>query len=133
MKTYNTFDIMYPSLNMARRHLINIIETGEQQDNLLSARQEAKASYDAAWETWETFEKQFEENTMQKVMVWSITDSRKIAAFRQSNKTLLVPPKKEKPMIDTDNSIIEDGNGFRYVRDIELELLADGNRVYCMI
>jgi serine/threonine protein kinase HipA of HipAB toxin-antitoxin module len=57
MKTYNTFDIMYPSLNMARRHLINIIETGEQQDNLLSARQEARASYDAAWET---FEKQFE-------------------------------------------------------------------------
>lgn len=57
MKTYNKFDVMYPSLNMARRHLINIIETGEQQDNLLSARQEARASYDAAWET---FEKQFE-------------------------------------------------------------------------
>lgn len=59
MKTYNKFDVLYPSLNMARRHLINIIETGEQQDNLLSARQEARASYDAAWET---FENQLEGN-----------------------------------------------------------------------
>jgi hypothetical protein len=57
-KKYNTFDIMYPSLNMARRHLINIIETGTHQDNLATARQEARASYDAAWET---FEKQLEE------------------------------------------------------------------------
>ena len=56
-KKYNKFDIMYPSLNMARRHLINIIETGEHQDNLATARQEARASYDAAWET---FEKQLE-------------------------------------------------------------------------
>ena len=59
MKTYNKFDIMYPSLNMAKRHLINIIETGEHQDNLTTARQEARASYDAAWET---FEKQLEES-----------------------------------------------------------------------
>lgn len=68
-----------------------------------------------------------------KIMVWSITDARKIAAIRQSNQTILVPPKKERPLIDTDNSIIEDNYGHRYVRDIELEQLADGNRVYCMI
>ena len=30
MKTYNKFDVLYPSLNMARRHLINIIETNNQ-------------------------------------------------------------------------------------------------------
>ena len=68
-----------------------------------------------------------------QIMVWSITDSRKIAAIRQSNQTILVPPKKEKPMIDSDTSMIEDKYGHRYVRDIELEPLANGNRVYYMI
>ena len=59
MKTYNKFDVLYPSLNMAKRHLINIIETGEHQDNLATARQESRESYDAAWEA---FEKQLEES-----------------------------------------------------------------------
>lgn len=69
----------------------------------------------------------------EKIMVWSITDSRTIAAIRQSNQTILVPPKKKKPLIDTNSSYIEDSRGHRYVRDIKLEQLADGNRVYCMI
>ena len=73
-------------------------------------------------------------NRSVQIMVWSITDSRKITAIRQSNQTILVPPKKEKPLIDTDTSCIEDSRGHRYVRDIELEqLAADGNRVYYMI
>ena len=68
-----------------------------------------------------------------KILVHSLTDNRPVYAIRQSNKTILIPPKKENPMIDTDNSMIEDKNGHRYVRDIELEQLANGNRVYCMI
>ncbi len=64
--------------------------------------------------------------------VYSLTDCRKILAIRQSNQTILVPPKKEKPLIDTDNSMIEDSRGHRYIRDIELEQLSEGNRVYCM-
>lgn len=68
-----------------------------------------------------------------QIMVWSITDERTVAATRQSNQTILVPAKKKRPMIDTDNSYIEDNRGHRYVRDIELEQLADGHRVYCIM
>lgn len=67
---------------------------------------------------------------MKAEMVYSITDERNILAVRQSNKTILV--NKRKKIRDTDNSHLEDKNGHRYKRDIELEQLEPEYKVYCM-
>lgn len=51
--------MIYTSLTVATRVRVREILTGKKATNLYSARQEARASYDAAWET---FEKQLEES-----------------------------------------------------------------------
>lgn len=49
--------------------------------------------------------------------------------LRQSNQTLLLSRNKR----DQTNSYIEDKNGHRYKRDLELEQIETEYYVYCMI
>ena len=59
-------------------------------------------------------------------------NGKKIAASRQSNKTLLIP-KTRKNFPDSDRTILEDKYGHRYARDIELEQIEPDMFIFCMI
>lgn len=61
-------------------------------------------------------------------LVYSILDKRNIYAIRQSNLTLLVS--KRKKLIDSDRAMLEDKNGYRYVRDMRLDMILDSNHNY---
>lgn len=61
-------------------------------------------------------------------LVYSILDKRNIYAIRQSNLTLLVS--KRKKLIDLDRAMLEDKNGYRYVRDMRLDMILDSNHNY---
>ena len=61
-------------------------------------------------------------------LVYSILDKRNIYAIRQSNLTLLVS--KRKKLIDSDRAMLEDKNGYRYVRDMRLDMILDPNHNY---
>ena len=68
---------------------------------------------------------------MKKELVYSYLDDKRIYAERQSNQTLLV---KNNKLNDSDSSIIEDTNGYRYARNsIDLEVFCEGYYIYNMI
>jgi hypothetical protein len=55
---------------------------------------------------------------MKKELVYCALFCRNVYAYRESNKTLLIP---RHILPDTDMAIVEDRHGHRYARNIELE------------
>lgn len=58
---------------------------------------------------------------MKKERVYCLLDRRNVIAIRESNQTILIKKERKNPIINSDNSIIEDKYGHRYSRQIELE------------
>jgi len=63
-------------------------------------------------------------------LVYSETDKRDIYAIRETNTTILVKRKRIKPIIDSDRSILTDKRGFRYCRQIDLEIFNNNKEHY---
>lgn len=63
-------------------------------------------------------------------LVYSELDKRNIIAIRESNQTLLVNRNRTLSIIDSDRSILTDKRGFRYCRQIDLEIFNNNTEHY---